>query len=233
MTYALELADISKTFAVNGRRLRVLSDVNLAVSAGTVLWVRGPSGTGKTTLLCIAGLLARPSAGTVRIEGKPVSNLNGRHTAHVRAHKLGFVFQLHNLIDSLTVLENVLLPALASREESHARARELLVDLGVLGHAGHKASLLSGGERQRVAVARALINRPPIILADEPITGLDPESAHHVLERLLAAAHGGCAVIIASHDQTVASIADRAVDLRQGQLKELPVPAGVAGDGAT
>jgi ABC-type lipoprotein export system ATPase subunit len=198
----------------------VLSNVNLAVSRGEIVWLRGVSGSGKTTLLNLAGLLAAPDAGLVRIGGEQAVGLSDRRAARMRAQTLGFIFQQHNLIGHLTAVENIVLPALRPERHAEEQARIMLTELGLRERADFTANQLSGGERQRIAIARALINEPAVILADEPVSGLDADSANDVLRQLTRAAAAGHAVVVASHDDIVATIAGRTVTMAGGRLKE-------------
>lgn len=223
---ALHLAGVSKSYSTQAGRLDVLIDVTLDVAPGSVVWLRGASGAGKTTLLSIAGLLAAPSTGAVIIDGQPVDRLGGRHRARLRARKLGFVFQQHNLIGALTALDNVMLPALTSVGAARHRACELLAAVGLTERAGSRAHHLSGGERQRVAVARALVNRPKVILADEPISGIDDQAATEVLRQLSTAAAEGSAVVIASHDDAVGEWATETTTLQAGRLVATATASG-------
>jgi len=220
MTYALQLDAVDKSYPGKGERIAILARVDFQVAPGQVVWLRGASGSGKTTLLNIAGLLAAPDAGTVRVGGQPAPRLGGRQAARLRGRTLGFVFQQHNLLGHLTAIENIVLAARAPLRQAHAQARVALDSLGLTARADFPADRLSGGERQRIAVARALINKPAVVLADEPISGLDADSAGEVLRQLAAAAAAGHAVVLASHDDAAATIAHRTVTLAGGRLLE-------------
>ncbi|MBU2664492.1 ATP-binding cassette domain-containing protein [Actinoplanes bogorensis] len=213
---ALDLDGVTKAFDRGGRT--VLRGVRLEVRPGEIVWLRGRSGTGKSTLLTIAGLLTRPDGGTVRIGGTDTRGLGERELAMTRATRLGFVFQQHNLFGHLTAIENVVLPAVGPRAGARRRAADMLAGLGLAGRTNAAARNLSGGERQRIAVARALINDPALLIADEPVSGLDLESAGQVLEQFRGAAAQGRAVLIASHDDVAGRIADRVVVLSDGRL---------------
>jgi ABC-type lipoprotein export system ATPase subunit len=218
LTAVVELADVTKSYHGAGGRVEILTEVDLVVREREVVWLRGPSGAGKTTLLNIAGLLAPPDRGVVRIDGESAIGLRDTRAARIRAEKIGFVFQHHHLLHHLTTLANVVLPALSSRRTAEARARALLAGLGLAERVDFGADALSGGERQRAAVARALINDPRILLADEPTSGLDESSARLVLDGLAQAAAEGRGVLIASHDPTVATIATRRVEITDGRI---------------
>jgi len=212
----IQLRDITKSFG----SLQVLRGISLDVERGEVLSIVGPSGAGKTTLLQIMGTLDRPDTGTVTIDGTQVERLAERELAAFRNRHIGFVFQFHQLLPEFTALENVLIPALIagrSRREATQAAREMLGLLGLAERAEHKPNELSGGEKQRVAVARALINRPSVVLADEPSGSLDTrhkEELHQLffdLRREL-----GQTFVIVTHDEGLARMTDRTVHLVDG-----------------
>jgi putative ABC transport system ATP-binding protein len=199
-----------------------LQDVTLTVAPGEVLAVVGPSGSGKSTLLNLLAGLDRPSAGTVTVDGVRVDELGEAASAKYRRAKVGMVFQFFNLLDDLTVTDNVVLPArLAGRGSAEARRRavDLLGMLGVERHAGAYPGRLSGGERQRVAVARALMNRPALLLADEPTGALDSAAAEDVRD-LLAQLHAeGQTIVVVTHDLRLAgAVATRTVELLDGRV---------------
>ncbi|MEW2431955.1 ABC transporter ATP-binding protein [Micromonospora sp. NPDC047644] len=221
MVYALELTDIAKGYARGDKLVRVLTDVHLSVTPGEIVWLQGPSGAGKSTLLNIAGLLAVPDAGRVRIAGQDASRISSRQAAVLRATKLGFVFQEHNLFGHLTSIDNIMLPSLDSARVARSKAISMVAQLGLADRAQFTANRLSGGEQKRIAVARALINKPAIVLADEPTAGLDSEAIHEVLAQFTSAANDGLAVVIASHDNVVSDISQRTVALSDGALSEI------------
>ncbi|MFD5269142.1 ABC transporter ATP-binding protein [Streptomyces sp. NPDC058335] len=199
-----------------------LDDVTLSVRAGEALAVVGPSGSGKSTLLNLIAGLDRPSAGSVTVGGVRVDELNETGSARYRRDRIGMVFQFFNLLDDLTVHDNVLLPAQLAgmpRAEARARAAELLWHLGVERHAGAYPGRLSGGERQRVAVARALMNRPALLLADEPTGALDTASGEQVRELLTGLNADGQTIVLVTHDLVLArSCATRTVELVDGRV---------------
>jgi ABC-type lipoprotein export system ATPase subunit len=208
-----------------------LSNVNLTLDRGESLAVVGPSGCGKTTLLNIIGTLDRPTAGVVRLEGRNLTALDERALAEVRNRQIGFVFQLHHLLPQCTVLENVLVPTLAARNEvlrdgAPERARRLLERVGLGARLNHRPGQLSGGERQRAAVVRALINEPQLLLADEPTGALDRASAEN-LARLLADLNRELhlTLIAVTHSPDLARRMQRVVELRDGVLRESPAHA--------
>jgi putative ABC transport system ATP-binding protein len=193
--------------------------VDLTIAEGEFVAIMGPSGCGKSTLLNLLGGLDRPSAGQVLLRGERVDQLSERKLALLRRREIGFVFQFFNLVPSLTVAENLELPALlggASRSDARARRGELLEAMGIASKVGSTPGQLSGGEQQRVAIARALTNRPAVLLADEPTGNLDSASAREVIGLLRRARGDGQAVILVTHDARVAAAADRVITLRDG-----------------
>jgi ABC-type lipoprotein export system ATPase subunit len=202
--------------------LSVLAGLDLAVGAGEVVAIRGASGTGKSTLLHCLGLLDRPDAGSIRLDGAELTGLSIDARARARAQRIGFVFQAFHLLPEFDVGENVAMSARTSGlalAEGEARSRALLARIGLAGRERSDVRTLSGGERQRVALCRALLPRPALLLADEPTGNLDPATAAVVLDQLLALARGErSAVVIVTHDPAIAARADRRLELRAGQL---------------
>jgi len=228
-TPMVELTEVSRTFRPPGEPpVSVLRGVSLALQAGESLAVLGPSGCGKSTLLNLMGGLDRPDSGTVRVHGRDLAGLGDHDLAALRNREIGFVFQLHHLLPQCTVLENVLVPTLPRRERPSAaalreRALALLVRVGLQDRAQAFPGTLSGGERQRVAVARALINEPILLLADEPTGALDGEAAASLVE-LLAGLNREARVtlVVVTHSEDVAACLQRRVRLRQGALQVTP-----------
>jgi lipoprotein-releasing system ATP-binding protein len=225
----LILSSLSKAYPQgNGRLLRVLRGVDFELSPGKVTALLGISGTGKSTLLHIAGLLEKPDDGDVMILGQSTRHLSQTQSTVLRRCHIGFIFQFHNLLPEFTVLENVMLPQQingASKPEARIRAMDLLSRLLLQDHTHKMPQQLSGGQQQRVAIARALANRPKILLADEPTGNLDPTNAMLVFQMLLAAAHEeGTAALIASHNEHLASGSDRVVRLENGMISEVERP---------
>jgi putative ABC transport system ATP-binding protein len=220
----LELQDVSKRYISPGEEIRAVDGVSVCVNAGDFVAIFGPSGSGKSTLLSLAGGLLSPDAGTVRFEGKDLAQLRKRDVLAYRRTKIGLVFQGFNLVSGLTAEENVALPLLLRQRrhhEAHERAREALEDVGMLRRATHRASELSGGEQQRVAVARALVGEPKLVLADEPTGNLDTEAGDVVLKLLSELTRKrGVATILATHDAQAAHYADRKMQMRDGRLTE-------------
>lgn len=215
----LELKEVSKSFAGPNGTVKAMKDVSLSVKAGKVITVQGPSGSGKTTLLLAAGALLRPDSGTVLIDGEDPYALNPNGRSSLRAEKIGFVFQQFHLVPYLSVLDNVLAPSVARPSAGAVnRAKELIAYFKLTDRMYHLPAQLSTGQRQRTALARALLNKPKIILADEPTGNLDNESGRVVLGYLAEFARQGGAVLIVTHDSEAIKFADRNVILRDGQI---------------
>lgn len=221
----LTVSHVSKSYpgAAGGDKLTVLRDVSFTLSAGESAAVTGPSGCGKSTLLHLVGALDRPDSGSVSFEGAELSTLDEAQAAAFRNRSIGFIFQNHALLPQCTALENVLVPVLASRAataEDTARARELLGKLGLAGREHHRPAQLSGGENQRVAVARALILRPRLLLADEPTGSLDEAAAGALTQLLLDLNRDlGTALLVVTHSPDVAARMGRTLRLRGGRLE--------------
>ena len=218
----LRLRAVERSFAQGGGRLEVLKGVDLMLQAGEAVALVGPSGAGKSTLLQIAGLLEAPDRGEVTVAGQVCDGRNDRARTSLRWRHLGFVFQSHRLLPEFSAFENVVLPQLiagAAGGEARARARELLAAAGLADRLQHRPARLSGGEQQRVAVARALANRPSVLLADEPTGNLDAVTAEGVMELLAGEVRGrGLAALIATHNMTLARRMDRILQLRDGRI---------------
>jgi ABC-type lipoprotein export system ATPase subunit len=203
--------------------VRALAGVELEVAAGETLAVMGPSGCGKSTLLHLLGGLERPSAGEVWLAGRRIDQMSEKALARLRRHGVGFVFQAFHLMDELTAVENVELPALlagCSPRAARRRAAELLEQVGLTDRTGHLPSELSGGQRQRVAIARALSNEPLVVLADEPTGNLDSATTLDVLRLLDGLRSAGQTLLIVTHDARIAATADRLISMRDGALVE-------------
>ncbi|MEV0528597.1 ABC transporter ATP-binding protein [Streptomyces sp. NPDC050439] len=221
-TPVIELRKVSRRYDGPGDGAPALRDVSLSVSAGEAVAILGPSGSGKSTLLNLIAGLDRPDQGSVTVDGVRVDALGEAAAARYRRAKIGMVFQFFNLLDDLTVADNVVLPAQLAgmaRGEARRRATELMENLGVVRHARAYPGRLSGGERQRVAVVRALMNRPPVLLADEPTGALDSASGEDV-SRLLRDLHAdGQTVVLVTHDLALArSCTTRTVQLVDGRI---------------
>lgn len=216
----IQLHGITKSFG----SLQVLRGIDLQVNRGEVVAIVGPSGAGKTTLLQIMGTLDRPDEGEVIIDGENVSRLSATKIAHFRNKNIGFVFQFHQLLPEFTALENVMIPALiggTSKKEARQRAQELLDFMGLADRAEHKPNQLSGGEKQRVAVARALVNHPAVVFADEPSGSLDTHNKEE-LHRLFFDLRDRMdqTFVIVTHDEALASQTDRTIHMLDGYITE-------------
>ena len=217
----LQATNLTKVYHRGNGEVRALDGVSVSVARGEFVAVRGPSGCGKTTLLLACGALLRPDAGSVLVDGQDPYAASPDERAAMRARKIGFVFQQFHLVPYLTVLENVLSPSLAASGtgELRTRAMELIEQFGLTRRAAHLPEELSTGERQRTALARALLNRPGLLLGDEPTGNLDGDSAAAVLGFLRDFAAGGGAVLLVTHDDRAAACAARTVRLEAGKEK--------------
>jgi ABC-type lipoprotein export system ATPase subunit len=212
----LVLQNLAKMYRTHAAQVRALDGVSLTIDKGEFVAVCGPSGSGKTTLLMMIAAMLRPSSGTVRFEDRDVVDDRPREPV---PEKIGFVFQMFHLVPYLNVLENVLLAAaVVRRRHRRAQAEELLQRLGLQHRLGHRPSELSAGEKQRTAIARALLNQPKLILADEPTGNLDPENARCVLRHLQDFQKDGGTVIMATHGSAAQEFAARTISLREGRL---------------
>lgn len=217
----LEVRDLSKEIPLGREIISILKGLTFDLHRGEMVALMGPSGSGKSTLLGIAAGLDRPSSGDVRLDGEEIGRLSERKLAGVRAHKVGMVFQSYNLIPTLTALENVQLPMFVPGRENRNldRASELLGEVGLSHRLHHRPSQLSGGEQQRVAVARALVVDPPLLVADEPTGNLDSETGAALMELLLdVRTRLGTTILVATHNDSVAERADRVLRLRDGRF---------------
>lgn len=225
-----ELTNITKAYraAPDSPEQRVLSGLNLSIAAGETLSISGPSGCGKSTVLNLLGTLDEPDSGSVRLFGNDVPYGDEKALSALRSEKLGFIFQMHHLLPQCTALENVLIPTLGgatrpNAEESLERAKRLLNRVGLGAHTDKKPAQLSGGERQRVAVVRALIRNPGLLLADEPTGALDAAGAGRLMELLLDLnAEEGTALVLVTHDAALAARMSRKYRLIDGILTESP-----------
>ncbi|MCM1505247.1 MAG: ABC transporter ATP-binding protein [Muribaculum sp.] len=217
----IQVRDIRKNYGT----LEVLKGINLDINRGEILSIVGPSGAGKTTLLQIIGTLERPDSGEVLFEGENILRLNDNRQASFRNANIGFVFQFHQLLPEFTVLENIAMPALiggTSRAEAYMRAKELINYLGLESRIDHKPMQLSGGERQRAAVARALVNRPAVVLADEPSGSLDTRNREELHRLFFKLRHDmRQTFVIVTHDETLADQCDRIVHMSDGRITEI------------
>jgi lipoprotein-releasing system ATP-binding protein len=227
----ITVQNLSKNYQTPGETIRVLTDLNLTLAAGDTAAIVGPSGCGKSTLLNLLGALDGPTAGSIKIGDQDISKFTEEQAAAFRNHSLGFIFQQQHLLPQLTVLENVLVPRLAGdwtepAAETKARARELLATVGLSQRTDHLPWQLSGGEKLRTAVARALINRPKLILADEPTGSLDPTSTDTVADLLLDLNRSqGVTLLVVTHNADLAKRMGKTLELRGGKLAPFPAAA--------
>lgn len=219
MTAVLRLENIAKSFSdERGTRQLVLSGISLNVEAGEIVWLRGESGSGKSTILNISGLLSTPDAGKVWIKGDDRTNASSREASRVRSNEIGMVFQSSNLLPELTALENVLLAS--NKPMTRATITEQLERFGLAAVADRQAKRLSGGQQQRVAFCRALINEPSLLLADEPSSGLDATNTEAILDAMRTGANSGCGVLVASHDEVFQQVAHRQLPMKELLLEQ-------------
>ncbi len=217
----IELEGVRKVYNSGPTRVEALRGVDLRVRRGEFLMIVGPSGSGKSTLLHIMGALDTPTSGRVKVAGREISNLSDRELARIRNRYVGFVFQEFNLIETLTVLENVMFPMALADGEDEERAKRLLLKVGLSEeHFDKFPNQLSGGERQRVAIARALANDPEVILADEPTGQLDTKNSHRIMEVFKSLNEDGRTIVMVTHDLSLTRWADRVVVLRDGKIVE-------------
>ena len=218
----IELQAVRRSYRTNGAAVHALDGVDLSIGAGEFVAVTGPSGSGKSSLLNILGCLDRPDAGRYLIEGEDVAGFDDEATSDIRNRRIGFVFQSFHLLPRLTVLENVLLPLRFHREPpdwAQAHARDLLDRVGLSDRSHHRPNELSGGQVQRAAIARALLLKPALLLADEPTGNLDSKSAADVLGLIDQVHRGGQTVVLVTHDNEVAAHAPRGIRLRDGRIE--------------
>jgi putative ABC transport system ATP-binding protein len=221
VTAIVEAEDLVKLYPADGAPLRAVDGVDLCVGAGESVSVMGPSGCGKSTLLHLLGGLERPDAGRLRLAGQSTASFSEAQWARFRRAHIGFVFQAFHLVDELTAVENVELPALligTPRPAARRRATQLLERLDVADRAGYLPHRLSGGQKQRVALARAMINAPALVLADEPTGSLDSAATTTLSTLLRGLREQGQALLIVTHDARVATIADRLLTMRDGRI---------------
>ena len=218
----IELTGIHRRYEMSGQSVHALAGVDLVIAAGSHVALTGPSGSGKSSLLNILGCLDRPDEGHYRIDGQDVAGLDDEATSDIRNRRIGFVFQSFHLLPRLTVLENVLLPLRFNRDapaDAQAHAHHLLQRVGLADRRDHRPSELSGGQMQRAAIARALLMRPTVLLADEPTGNLDSRSAADVLALIDEVHADGQTVVMVTHDNEIAARAAREVRLRDGRIE--------------
>lgn len=221
----LKLEGLEKTFVQGSNALTIFKGLDFKVDGGELVALVGQSGSGKTTLLQIAGLLDKPTAGTIKIDGQVVSKMSESERTKMRLSTIGFVYQFHHLLPEFTALENVAMPQIiagVNKSEAQDKAAEILRSLGLGARLDHRPARLSGGEQQRVAIGRALGNDPKLLLADEPTGNLDPKTSEEVFDILLhQVSERNIGALIATHNLALADQMDRAVELKNGRLLPL------------
>ena len=221
MSLVIKIRGIVRNFPLGNEVVKVLKGIDLDIKRGEYVALMGPSGSGKSTLMNLLGCLDTPTSGTYELNGKDVSNMSQDELAEIRNKEIGFVFQTFNLLPRTTALENVSLPMVyagASKEERKKQAEKVLADVGLADRMDHKSSQLSGGQRQRVAVGRALVNKPSIILADEPTGNLDSKTSVEIMGLFDEIHKNGNTVIIVTHEEDIAKYAHRVIRLVDGMV---------------
>jgi len=218
----IRLDGVSRVYLMGESQVRALDDVTLAIARGDFVAIMGPSGSGKSTLLNVLGCLDTPTSGTYRLDGEAVESLTEDQLAEVRQRKIGFVFQSYHLIGRMTAARNVELPLIFAGEETQARREKVRVALEAVGltpRTHHRPDQLSGGERQRVGIARAMVMRPSILLADEPTGNLDTRSGDEIVALLETLNRGGLTLVLVTHDPRIAEHARRVLRMRDGSIE--------------
>ncbi len=219
MSLVIKIRNITRDFPLGNEIVKVLKGIDLDIERGEYVALMGPSGSGKSTLMNLLGCLDTPTSGSYELNGSDVSNMTDDELAEIRNKEIGFVFQTFNLLPRTTALENVALPMIyagASKSERTERAKQVLADVGLADRMDHKPNQLSGGQRQRVAVGRALVNRPSIILADEPTGNLDSKTSEEIMNLFNDIHKAGNTVIVVTHEEEIAKLAHRIIRLRDG-----------------
>jgi len=222
MSLVIKIRNIIRDFPLGQEIVKVLKGIDLDIEKGDYVALMGPSGSGKSTLMNLLGCLDTPTAGTYELNGQDVSSMSDDQLAEIRNKEIGFVFQTFNLLPRTTALDNVALPMIyagASKKLRTARAEEVLTDVGLADRMDHKPNQLSGGQRQRVAVGRALVNKPSIILADEPTGNLDSKTSDEIMKLIDDIHAAGNTVIVVTHEEEIATRAHRVIRLRDGMIE--------------
>ena len=222
MSLVIKIRNITRDFPLGNEIVKVLKGIDLDIESGEYVALMGPSGSGKSTLMNLLGCLDTPTSGSYELNGKDVSNMTDDELAEIRNKEIGFVFQTFNLLPRTTALENVALPMIyagASKSERTERAKQVLTDVGLADRMDHKPNQLSGGQRQRVAVGRALVNKPSIILADEPTGNLDSKTSEEIMNLFGDIHKAGNTVIVVTHEEEIAENANRIIRLRDGMVE--------------
>ncbi len=218
--HIIELYNVSKNYTRGVETVHALQDVSLSVARGDFIAVIGHSGSGKTTLMNIIGCLDHPSSGSVLLQGRSIENESEGALTRLRRSAIGFVFQQFFLVPTLTVLENVTLPALFSGNHTNGRSRELLEMVGLEKRLNHLPGQLSGGEMQRAAIARALVNSPPVVLADEPTGNLDSRNAGMIMELFEQLNRDGVTIVLVTHNADIVKRCERTVHIEDGRISQ-------------
>jgi len=219
----VELRNVSKIYRLGDEEIRALDDVTLDIEAGELISIIGPSGSGKSTLMHILGCLDSPSKGTIQLDGVMIQNASPRELASFRNRKIGFVFQFFNLLPKLNVVQNVELPMIysgVSARERRERAMNALESVDLANRARHRPSQLSGGQQQRAAIARALVNSPKIIFADEPTGNLDSHTGEAILGLFRKLSTEGRTIVLVTHDPEIAAVTPRRIEIRDGKIAQ-------------
>src|SRR5438874_1496244 len=219
----VELRNVSKIYRLGGEEIRALDDVSLDIGEGEFISIIGPSGSGKSTLMHILGCLDSPTSGTIQLDGIMIQDASSRQLAALRNRKIGFVFQFFNLLPKLNVLQNVELPMIysgISTKERKQRAMAALEAVDLANRAKHRPSQLSGGQQQRAAIARALVNNPRIIFADEPTGNLDSQTGEAILQLFRKLSREGRTMVLVTHDPEIAAVTPRRIEIRDGKIAE-------------
>ena len=217
----VELRNVSKIYRLGEEEIRALDDVTLDIDAGEFISIIGPSGSGKSTLMHILGCLDSPSKGTIQLDGVMIERASSRQLAAIRNRKIGFVFQFFNLLPKLSVLQNVELPMIysgISSRERRDRAMATLESVGLANRAKHRPSQLSGGQQQRAAIARALVNNPRIVFADEPTGNLDSHTGEAILQLFRNLSEQARTIVLVTHDPEIAAVTPRRIEIRDGKI---------------
>src|ERR1043166_5536026 len=227
----IELRNVSKIYVLGGEEIRALDDVSLDIGGGEFISIIGPSGSGKSTLMHIVGCLDSPTRGTIKLDGTEIQNATPRELARIRNQKIGFVFQFFNLLPKLSVLQNVELPMIysgVSGKERRERSMAALESVDMANRAKHRPSQLSGGQQQRTAIARALVNSPRIVFADEPTGNLDSHTGDAILKLFRQLSQEGRTIVLVTHDPEIAAVTPRRIEIRDGKIADR-VDATLAG----
>ena len=227
----VELRNVSKIYRLGEEEIRALDDVTLDIDEGEFISIIGPSGSGKSTLMHILGCLDSPSKGTIQLDGVMIHNASSRQLATIRNRKIGFVFQFFNLLPKLNVVQNVELPMIysgISAKERRQRALASLEAVELVNRAKHRPSQLSGGQQQRAAIARALVNNPRLVFADEPTGNLDSHTGDAILRLFRKLSQEGRTIVLVTHDPEIAAVTPRRIEIRDGKIAD-KVDAALAG----